>query len=265
MRRCAVVVLFVVAAGLALLSGCTHVEPGLGGTSIVDLDQTSVLSAPAWYVHPTDFPKAPLNALFIPLVVTADVANQRLAGNEVMRAVWQTWMGMEVFQGQDFDSTAYYRDARSAVILGRKAGADLVVTGEISYYLPGAQGSDSAISLRLDVYDTRTGKLIWSGSQAGRLEYIMDKDYVVFKRKIRMPDSPMHALVSSIARSLGTPVHAWTHRYLQPVTPEQPRPDSQQEQQVPGHTPPPNASGPDASGPNVSGPNVSGQAPAGTM
>ncbi len=220
MRQCAVALL-VLAAGLAC-SGCTNFKPAVSEPSTLAIDQTSVLSQPAWYVRPVDYPLKPLNALFIPLRVSADVANQRLAGDEVMRMVWQTWMGMEVFHGQEFDAKGYYRDARSALQLGRKAGADMVVTGEISYYLPGAQGSDSAISLRLDVYETQSGKLLWSGSQAGRLEYIMTEDYIVFKRQMRMPDSPMHALVTAIARNLGAPVQVWSHRYLQPILPQQP-------------------------------------------
>jgi hypothetical protein len=237
MRHCAILLLVLFAALLG--AGCSNVKPAISEPSTVAVDQTPVLSQPVWYVKPSNFPHKPLNALFLPLRVTADVANQRLAGSEVMRSVWQTWMGMQVFHGQEYMEDQYYRDARAALMLGRGAGADLVVTGELSYYLPGAAGSDSAVSLRLDVYSTRNGKLLWSGSQAGRLEYLMTEDYILFKRQMRMPDSPMHMLVTAIAGSMGMPVRAWARRY---VRTEQPEAGTPKPKRMPATTPGPDGS-----------------------
>lgn len=53
-----------------------------------------------------------------------------------------------------------------ALPLARGMGAELLIGGYITYYFDGGTTGDSRISLQLEVYDVKTGMMLWSMAHA---------------------------------------------------------------------------------------------------
>jgi hypothetical protein len=93
-------------------------------------------------------------------------------------------------------------------------GAQLYVLGQITKYLPGGSQGSTNIGMRLDIYSAREDRLIWSMQQSARIDPRPDMDFILFKRKNWMPDSPIYVIVNSLAKRMGQPIYNWTHPEL---------------------------------------------------
>lgn len=73
---------------------------------------------------------------------------------------------------------------------GRRRGAEMVVGGYINHYMDGGSGGTSSLSLALEIYDARTGTLLWSMAQGGLMEARQVHDFYLFSIKERNPGDP---------------------------------------------------------------------------
>lgn len=198
---------------LALLSaGCGGVafQPRLTEKSVLVVDQWVDTSPLMIMVRPKQQTMRQYSALFIPFRVEQDVSDVRHHGREIMRIFWSDWTSKSLFPTMVYDDTLYYRSAEEALSAARRKGADLVVTGVVTYLIHGGSQADTALSLRLEVYDTATGYLVWSMEQAGRMEANTVEDYIFFARRTRLPMDPMYAVLTAISEEMAGPVVKWT-------------------------------------------------------
>lgn len=202
-------------------AACAEVQPRITQSSQVVLDQGVTASPLHIYVKPRTAPMRGLTAVYIPFRVTQNLEQPRLIGEQVMAAFWQTWMEKELFATQSMLSDAYYHSRQEVCRLGREKGADLVITGEISHFLDGGSNSDSAASLRIDIYDPNSEELLWSLAQAGRMERVLTEDYIWFRRTYRLPNSAMTAIVRRIAENMAFPIREWSNQYGVATTSDQ--------------------------------------------
>lgn len=159
-------------------------------------------------------PLAPLEsrprALFVPLRVRQDVAHHVTLGREISRQVWQTWLSMRLFSILEFAESAGPWDAQRALALARSKGAEMVVGGYVNSYLDGGAEGKSSASLQLEIYDVRSGAMLFSLAQAGLIEDIPARDYYLVSVKERMPLDAAALVVRTLARGMGAKVAAWT-------------------------------------------------------
>lgn len=198
---------------LVLLSaGCgsgVAFQPRLTEKSVLVVDQWVDTSPLMVMVRPKRSAMREYSALFIPFRVEQDISDVRHHGRELMRVFWSDWTSKSVFPTMVYDDTLYYRSPEEAVRLARQKGADLAVTGVVTYLLHGGSYADTAASIRLEVYDAVTGYLVWSMEQAGRMEANTVEDYILFARKTRLPMDPMYAVLTSISDDMAQPVLQW--------------------------------------------------------
>lgn len=203
----------VLCAVLLALAGCADVGvyPRVLEPTEIRYDAQTRLSDMRVYVAPRGGATQGLSALFMPLRVDTEMQYARTIGREVMRTFWQTWLSREVLPRQVYDDQLFYYGARSAIAEGRARGADLVVTGVLTHYFIGGPQSDTEVSLRIDIYETETGAMVWSMAQSGAIEFVRDENYILFvKTQQRRPDWESYLVVEDIARSMAVPVRDWS-------------------------------------------------------
>lgn len=85
----------------------------------------------------------------------------------------------------------------------------MVVGGYINHYMDGGTGGTSSISLAIEVYDARSGTLLWSMAQAGVMEARQVHDFYLFSIRERNPGDPSGFIARSLAWDMGREVLAW--------------------------------------------------------
>jgi len=203
---------FLLLAPVLLLAACA-VSPDLAQPPTVYVDE---------YVHrdffpqitlaPANAPMQPQTALFFPLANRLQMRNAAHVGRELSRVFWGSWLKLKVFDTLPFLDNEPWKDSATAVARARAAGFDLAVGGEFTYLLFGGSAGTSTVSLRLEIYDTASGELIWSMAHAGSMSADLTRDYFLFATKNRLPTEPVSAIVAALAEDLGKPVREWNWR-----------------------------------------------------
>ena len=193
----------------ALAASCGHVDMSITDQTRIYRDapvqRTPLLVA----VQPQERTYAPVKALFYPLWVSQQTIDQKVIGRSLGRVMVQTWNSQRLFPVLVYDEDLVFRTAEKAVAQGRIRGADVVVTGIVSYYYDGGSIDDSGISIRVNIYETATGQLIFSMDQAAHLESHLVEDWILWSARTRLPPSPMQAMTAAIARDMAVPLASW--------------------------------------------------------
>lgn len=184
-------------------------QPRITEKSVLVVDQWVRTSPLTIMVQPKRSSMREYSALFIPFRVEQEISDARHHGRELMRILWTDWTSKSLFPTMVYDDTGFYRSPEEALRLARQKGADLAVTGVVTYLLHGGTQGDTAASVRVEVYDTATGYLVWSLEQAGMMEASNVEDYILFARKTRLPMDPMYAVLSEIFDSMAQPLLDW--------------------------------------------------------
>jgi hypothetical protein len=199
-----------------LLGGCgalrgidEHVRIDPSGKNIVYRDAWVQRVPPEVHVRPQSQAPRDLKVLFIPFRVTQPMDNPTVLGYSTARVFWQTWLTMRLFPNMEFsgDDTPYRRDR--AVALARARGADLVIGGFVTYVYAGGTAGDSQIALQLEAHDVRSGQLVWSMAQGGKIAASVTTDYFIFATQYRLPSDPLQAITRAIASDMGQEVGNW--------------------------------------------------------
>ena len=165
--------------------------------------------SPQLYVRPASFPQRPLTAVLLPFHIRQSLDNAEHYGREVARIFWQSWLDQQVFPTLEFMENSPWRGGDAAVAVARAKGADLVVGGDITYFLAGGTVGRSQITLRLEIYDAHSGNLIWSIEQSGMMTNDLTRDYIFFTTQTRLPADPIYAITMALAQDMAEPVIQW--------------------------------------------------------
>ncbi|MFW6323519.1 MAG: hypothetical protein ACOC0U_00515 [Desulfovibrionales bacterium] len=201
-------------AFLLFTSACDHVRPQIGPQIVYD-DAEVQLSQLQISENPGQFPDQPLTALFIPLRVMQRMEGSITVGNQISDMLVREWGRMNVFP--DLKTLeGRWPGLENGLALSRNLGRDLLVTGTIPYFnFSGTEGA-TTVSLHLEVFDGQTGDLLWSMEQAGRITGDFDEDYILVRRKTRMPLDPVSVIVSSLAQETGVFIKSWNRGRFPP-------------------------------------------------
>lgn len=168
---------------------------------------------PAVYVRP----QGPLDhkptALFVPLRMVQQINNAVTFSDMLSRQIWQVWLSLGIFQTLEFDPHAGPFDRARALAIARQKHAEVLVGGYINHYMDGGSGGSSSITLAIEVYDVKTGNLIWSITQSGMMEKEKKHDFYLFTINERNPADPSGLIARSLAWDMGKIVQKWVNPY----------------------------------------------------
>ena len=108
-----------------------------------------------------------------------------------------------------YENKFSYPGKKKARMYGRQKKADLYILGQVKYLLDGGSQGASSLAIQVDVYSTYSNKLVWSMEHGGRIDNRKDMDFVLFKRKTWMPESPLYVIMAALAHDLAQPVKMW--------------------------------------------------------
>lgn len=191
------------------LGGCGYVEPNITEPTTIYNDAKLHKSDVIVSAQPRARQYQPLTALFIPFYVKTPMKEYVEIGTEMGAIFYQAWREKQMFPVFEYASTVQYRGRDRAIALARSKGADLAVVGIIPHIYFGSTVDDSDITIQINIYETRRGMLLFSMAQAGRVEFRETKDLFLLQVKQRMPSSPIHQLVRSMALDMAVPVQSW--------------------------------------------------------
>ncbi|MDR1658907.1 MAG: hypothetical protein LBR94_01015 [Desulfovibrio sp.] len=164
---------------------------------------------PAVYISPRGRLDRKPRALFVPLRFTQQVSSPVSFSDMVSRQVWQIWLSLEGFDVLEYapEQGPFERHRSSA--LARARGAEYLVGGYINHYLDGGSGGESSVSLAVEIYEVRTGNLVWSLAQGGLMEARQVHDFYLFSIKERIPADPAGLVTRALAYDMGRKVASW--------------------------------------------------------
>lgn len=168
---------------------------------------------PVAYVRP----QGPLDhkptALFVPLRMVQSMNNAVTFSDMLSRQIWQVWLSLGIFQTLEFAPYAGPFDRARALAIARQKHAEVLVGGYINHFMDGGAGGESSITLAIEVYDVKTGNLIWSISQGGLMEKEKKHDFYLFTINERNPADPSGLIARSLAWDMGRMVLKWVNPY----------------------------------------------------
>ena len=164
---------------------------------------------PAIYVRP----KEPLGyrptALFVPLRTVQQMSNAVTFSNMFSRQIWQVWLSLNGFSTLEYDANAGPFEPQRALAIARSRGADMLVSGYINHYMDGGSGGTSSLSLAMEVYDAKTGTLLWSMAQGGLMDARQVHDFYLFSITEQNPEDPSSLIARALAWDMGRQVLGW--------------------------------------------------------
>lgn len=205
-------------AMLCLTAGCartqsisSNVDIALNKQTVFYWDDWVRRGAPQIFVSPDRAPDSPPTAVFMPMRMTQQMEHANSIGYNLSRIVWQTWLQNNTLPTLEFAEGAppYRRDI--ALAYGRKRNADLVIGGTINYYKDGGTVGDSAVSIALEIYDVKSGTMLWSFGQAALMQSSKVNDFLLFSTKSRVPSDPVVTCLTAAASDLARMVQAWAY------------------------------------------------------
>lgn len=164
---------------------------------------------PAVYVQP----QGPLGhrpkALFVPLRTVQQMNNAVTFSDLLSRQIWQVWLSQGAFNTLEYAPQAGPFNRDRALALARSKGAELLVGGVINHYIDGGQGGESSVSLGMEIYDVKTGNLLWSMAQGGLMESDKKHNFYLFEITERNPADPSGLITRSLAWDMGQLIRKW--------------------------------------------------------
>ena len=201
-----------IAISLFALPGCgVDMEPKIANQSNVLVDNWVKRVTPMVSLQPKNNPPQPMRAIITPFKLTQNLPQSRDIGTNITKIFWQAWNSMNVFPAFYFEPGLDYNNTEQSLLVARDRGADLIVTGTITYLLTGGSAGSNAVSLNVEIIDVATRQPIWSISQTGSLDPGLETDFILFRKRDRMPMDPINSIVTALAVDTGSLVQQWNN------------------------------------------------------
>ncbi|MDE7240373.1 MAG: hypothetical protein K2N62_00570 [Desulfovibrio sp.] len=164
---------------------------------------------PVAYVSPTGPLGHRPKALFVPLRMVQQTTNAVTFSDLLSRQIWQVWLSLGAFQTLEYAPWAGPFERERALAIARQQGAELLVGGYINHFMDGGSGGESSVSLSMEVYDVKTGNLLWSLAEGGSMEARKTHDFYLFSITERNPADPSGLITRSLAWDMGRLILGW--------------------------------------------------------
>ena len=196
-------------AALFTLAACAYVDPSLTDQTKIYTDTPVRKSSLQVAVHPRNKQFRPLTAYFHPFYVQQKSSDYEHVSRAISEIFHNAWMEERLFTVQEYQPGTLYEGLNKALDTARRRGADLLILGMVPYFYDGNTLDDTAITIRINIYNAGNGDLLWSMVQSGRIEDRFPDDYIYFRHEFRLPQGPFNKIVRSIAKDMAVPLKAW--------------------------------------------------------
>lgn len=194
---------------LLLLGACAYVDPSLTDQTEIITDAETRRSDLVVAVAPKAKSRKPLTALFYPFHIQQPTPDHKHLGRTFGQIFQNEWLRRRLFTTLEMDPQLTYYNKRRSLAEARRRGADLLILGFVPYFYAGSTLDDTAMTLQVNIYNVETGILLFSMAQSGRIEERIEEDWIYFRHRTRMSDSPFFRLVTDIAADMAVPVKSW--------------------------------------------------------
>ncbi len=218
---CRFLVIFLSATALAgcgyLTATRDHWEPRIGPQEIYT-DAPVHRNDANISVYPANAPAAPMTAMLFPLQVTQPMEKPLMLGKTLGRIFWQTWNQAQVFPTFVYEEEAAWPGLQRALALARAKDVDLIVRGEVPYFLSGGSKGTTSLGLYVEIIEVAGGQRIWVMEHAGRMEPRPRRDFIVAHHNRRLPEEPTFSVMTMLACDMGVHVGMWNNGGGTPLT-----------------------------------------------
>lgn len=166
---------------------------------------------PVVYVRPQTALGYKPTALFVPLRMVQQMNNAVTFSDLLSRQIWQVWLSLNCFNTLEYAPQAGPFNRNAALALARKKGAQLLVGGVINHYMDGGANGESSVSLGIEIYDVKSGNLIWSIAEGGLMEPEQKHNFYLFEVTERNPADPSGLITRSLAWDMGQLIRKWVN------------------------------------------------------
>jgi hypothetical protein len=168
-------------------------------------------NAPEVHVYPPDLPGEAPTALLVPFRMMQAMApheGEHIA-QEVTRVFWQTWLKEEILPVIEYDTARGLQSLNRALAVARAKGADMLITGQVNYFLSGGTLGLTQVGVRVEMYDVHSSALIWSIVHGGNIKAKATRDYIFFAAESKLPADPVYAVCRVLAWDIAAVIKDW--------------------------------------------------------
>lgn len=187
-------------------------EPTIGPQELYT-DAPVFRSEPIISLHPASAPASPMTAMLFPLQVTQPMDKPLVLGRSLGRIFWQTWNQAQVFPALIYEDEITWPGLARALAMARTRDVDLVVRGEVPYFLSGGSQGATSLALFVEIYEVRGGQRIWIMEHAGRMESRPRRDYIFAYHTRRLPEEPAYSIMTLLACDMAMHVGQWNNTW----------------------------------------------------
>jgi hypothetical protein len=187
-----------------------HWEPRIGPQEVYT-DAPVFRNDPVISLHPAAMSPSPMTAMLFPLQVTQPMDKPLVLGRALGRIFWQTWNQAQVFPTFLYEDETTWPGLARALALARAKDVDLVIRGEVPYFLSGGSKGTTSIGLFLEIYEVQGGQRIWIIEHAGRMEPRPRRDFIIAHHTRRLPEEPAYSIMTILACDMAGYVGTWNN------------------------------------------------------
>lgn len=147
--------------------------------------------------------------VIFPIRMMHPVENASAISKSITWEIWNVILKNQIFSHVEYASNREIESLQQALAYAREKKATLVITGISNSFLDGGSVGTSRVALNLQIYDVRTGALVWSLHQSGELKATQRMDYIVVQRQSVLPHNPIGTIVATLTNNMVQPVKLW--------------------------------------------------------
>ncbi len=166
---------------------------------------------PEVHVYPPESPTEAPTALMVPFTMMQAMQphQSEYTAQEVSRIFWQTWLKEEMLPVIEYDTSKDLYSLNRALAAAKAKGADLLITGQIPYFLSGGTLGLTQVAVRVEIYDVASAELLWSFVHGGNIQVKETRDYIFFDAESKVPADPVYVVCRVLAHDIASIVKDW--------------------------------------------------------
>ncbi len=102
----------------------------------------------------------------------------------------------------------------TAIKIARERKCNLVIIPYITYCFLGGESAPTRLAIKIDIYETTKGNLIWSITHSGEIRAMKEEDYVLLKEKSYYPPYSEAYLLDRLCSDIYPPIKRWAHKEM---------------------------------------------------
>ncbi len=167
-----------------------------------------IRGVPNYIIYPLTYPQSLPSAYMVPFKINSNFDNKKFLELELTKILYNNWLKNRVFP-KFIMSEQPIDNLDKAILMAKKTKCDLLIYPQISYLMFGGKTSTTRVAIKIDIYDTEKGLLIWSITHAGEIKPMTEKDYIFWKIRPNMSPFPEAVIIDALSTDIYPPIKRW--------------------------------------------------------